>query len=519
MDLQPFFYPLTLSFIFLIFIFTRKLKNLKKTDLIPNIPPEVSKKKNIPPGPWKLPIIGNIHHLVGSPPHRKLRELAQKYGPLMHLQLGEVFFIIVSSPEYAKAIMKTHDVTFASRPYSLVSDIVFYGSTDIAFSPYGEYWRQLRKICTVELLSMKRVQSFRPIREEEVNNLIKRIASEEGSVINLSQAIVSLMFTITSRAAFGKTYMGQEEFIPCVREVLKLAGGFFIGDLFPSAKWLQNLTRMRPKLEELHKKLDKIMVTIIDDHKAKSRTKQGQVKGGEEDLIDVLLKFEESGTDQDFHITNRNIRAILFDIFTAGSDTAATTINWAMAEMMKDPRVLKKAQAEVREIFHKRGKVEETCMDELKYLRAIIKEVLRLHPPGPLLIPRECAQACEINGYHIPAKSKVIVNAWAISTDSKYWTEPERFYPERFIDSSIDFKGTNFEYIPFGAGRRICPGMNYGVANIEWILALLLYHFDWILPNGMKNEDLDMTELFGASVIRKDDLNLIPIASPSLLVK
>lgn len=205
------------------------------------------------------------------------------------------------------------------------------------------------------------------------------------------------------------------------------------------------------------------------------------------------------------------------DIFTAGSDTAATTINWAMAEMMKDPRVLKKAQAEVREIFHKRGKVGETCMDELKYLRAIIKEVLRLHPPGPLLIPRECAQACEINGYHIPAKSKVIVNAWAIATDPKYWTEPERFYPERFIDSSIDFKGTNFEYIPFGAGRRICPGMNYGVANIEWILALLLYHFDWILPNGMKNEDLDMTELFGASVIRKDDLNLIPIASLLLL--
>jgi cytochrome P450 len=199
------------------------------------------------------------------------------------------------------------------------------------------------------------------------------------------------------------------------------------------------------------------------------------------------------------------------DVFIAGSETSASTINWTMAEMMKDPRVLKKAQTEVRVIFRKRGKVDESCIDELKYLKAIIKEVLRLHPPGPLLIPRESGQACEIDGYHIPIKSRVIINAWAIGMDPKYWTDPDKFYPERFIDSSVDFKGTNFEYIPFGAGRRICPGMNYGMANVELALALLLYHFDWKLPNGMKNEDLDMTELFGAAVVRKDDMYLIPI--------
>ena len=156
-----------------------------------------------------------------------------------------------------------------------------------------------------------------------------------------------------------------------------------------------------------------------------------------------------------------------------------------MAEMLKNPRVLKKAQAEVREIFKKRGKVDETCIDELKYLKAIIKEILRLHPAVPLLIPRESGQNCEVDGYHIPFKSKVIINAWAIGRDPKYWTDPDKFYPERFIDSSIDFKGTNFEYIPFGAGRRICPGINYGMANVELALALLLYHFDWKLPNGM----------------------------------
>lgn len=181
-----------------------------------------------------------------------------------------------------------------------------------------------------------------------------------------------------------------------------------------------------------------------------------------------------------------------------------------MAEMMKNPRVLQKAQAEIRETLKKTGKLNEASLDKLKYLKAIIKEVLRIHPPGPLLIPRECAQDIEINGYHIPKKCKVIINAWAIGMDTKYWKEPERFHPERFVDSCVDYKGNSFEYIPFGAGRRICPGINYGVANVELALAMLLYEFDWRVADGVKCEDLDMSEMFGASVIRKEDLYLVP---------
>lgn len=306
MDLQAIFRTTLLTIFFLSIIVTLTLK--KKTKKFASIP-------NIPPGPWKLPIIGNIANLLGSPPHRKLRDLAKKYGPLMHLQLGEVFFIIVSSAEYAKEIMKTHDVIFASRPANLTSEIIFYDSTDIALAPYGEYWRQLRKICTVELLSVKRVQSFWPIREQEMSNLVKRIASEEGRVVNLSQQVVSMMFSFTSRAAFGKKYMEQDEFISAVREILQLAGGFFVGDLFPSAKWLQNATGMRPKLEKLHKKVDRIFEMIINDHKErKARGIDGLVEG-HEDLIDVLLKFEENnGTNQnqEFSLTKNNIKAILF---------------------------------------------------------------------------------------------------------------------------------------------------------------------------------------------------------------
>nr|XP_011468535.1 PREDICTED: cytochrome P450 71D9-like [Fragaria vesca subsp. vesca] len=154
------------------------------------------------------------------------------------------------------------------------------------------------------------------------------------------------------------------------------------------------------------------------------------------------------------------------------------------------------------------GKRSRHWRDE--YLKLVIQEVLRLHTPGPLLLPRECGERCEIDGYEIPVKTKVIVNAWAIGRDPNYWSEPETFNPERFLDTSIDYQGTYFEYIPFGAGRRMCPGILYGLASVELPLAMLLYHFDWKLPNGMKNEDLDMTEEFAAVVQRKQDLHLIP---------
>ncbi|KAK7274025.1 hypothetical protein RIF29_15095 [Crotalaria pallida] len=495
--------------IFLFVILALKLvRSLKKSDSTPNIPP----------GPWKLPILGNIPHLVTSTPHRKLRDLAKIYGPLMHLQLGEVVTIIVSSAEYAKEVMNTHDVIFASRPRILGSEILAYGSTDIVFSPYGDYWRQLRKICRLELFTPKRINSFRPIREEEFTNLINKIASEKGSPINLTRAVLSTIYTITSRAAFGKKNQDQEEFISLTEEATAVSGGFDIGDLFPSARWLQLLTGLRPKLERLSLQMDKILENIINEHKEiKSKAKESQ-RDAEEDLVDVLLRLEDgNGNNQDICLTKNNIKAIILDIFGAGGETSATTIDWAMAELIRDPRVMKKAQAEVREVFDVTERVDEICINELKYLKLVVKETLRLHPAAPLLLPRECAQACEINGYHIPIKSKVIVNAWAIGRDPNYWTEPERFYPERFNDSSIDYKGGNFEYIPFGAGRRICPGSAFGLMSVELALAFLLYHFDWKLPNGMKCDDLDMTELFGMTVRRKEDLNLIPTATrPSL---
>ena len=196
-------------------------------------------------------------------------------------------------------------------------------------------------------------------------------------------------------------------------------------------------------------------------------------------------------------------------MFAAGTDTSSTVIDWAMSEMMRQPRVLEKAQAEIRQAFNGKKQIHEKDIQNLSYLKLVIKETLRLHPPVAMLLPRECREPCEIDGYEIPLKTKVIVNAWAIGRDPALWHDAESFIPERFANSSIDFNGTHLEYIPFGAGRRMCPGITFGMANVELPLAQLLYHFDWELPGRMRPEDLDMTEFFGVVVRRKNNLYLV----------
>lgn len=264
----------------------------------------------MPRGPGKLPIIGNIHNLISSQPHRKLRDLARKYGPVMHLRLGEVSTIIVSSPECAREVMKTHDINFATRPQILATEIMSYNSTGIAFAPYGNYWRQLRKICTLELLSLKRVNSYQHIREEVLYNLVKWIASESGASINLTEALLSSTYTIVSRSAFGNKCKDQEKFISVVKESIKVSAGFDLGDLFPSAKWLQHVTGLRPKLERFHRQVDQILENIINEHLeagSKAKDDQGEAK---DDLVDVLIKYEDA-SDKDFSLTKNNIKAII----------------------------------------------------------------------------------------------------------------------------------------------------------------------------------------------------------------
>ncbi|MED6197456.1 hypothetical protein PIB30_056613 [Stylosanthes scabra] len=475
-----------------------------------------TKSINLPPGPWKLPIIGNIHQVAkaGPLPHRAFRELAKKHGPIMHLKLGENSTLVISSPKLAMEVLKTHDASFQKRPFISAVPTLTYGPTDIAFSPSGDYWREMRKICTLELLSLKRVQSLASVREAEAEKLVQKIRESAGSVINLTDLIFSLISASVYRATFGNYNKDHDEFVLLIKQVMEIFGGFHWADLFPSIKPLYYLSGMKSKVEKLHKKLDRILEDIIMEHQKKQR--EGKIDLEDEDLVDVLLRVQQSSSLQT-KLTIANVKAVIGDMFAAGTDTTASTIEWAMSEMITNPRVMAKAQSELRQAFKGKKTIHETDIEELSYLKLVVKETLRLHSPTPLLIPRECTEETNIHGYDIPVKSRVMVNVWAIARDPQYWDDAESFIPERFEDSSLDFKGNNFEYLPFGAGRRICPGMAFGIASITLPLAMLLYHFNWELPNGMKPEDVDMTELSGLAIGRRHALDLIPsVYDPSL---
>ncbi|XXG40496.1 hypothetical protein AAC387_Pa01g1199 [Persea americana] len=472
------------------------------------------KQPNLPPSPFKLPILGNLHQL-GSPPHRSLRALSQKYGPLMLLHLGHHPTLIVSSRDAAEEIMKTHDHIFSSRPTSFMAQKLLYYGKDIGFAPYGEYWRKARKICTVELLSSKRVESFRTVREEEIMNLIFSISSSSQlGLVNLSELLVSLTNDIVCRVAFGKKYSqggqgkdGGFRFRRLMREHSELLGSFFVGDFVPSLAWIGRLSGLVERAEKNSREWDDLLEGIVKDHEyGKRETVDGSVK----DFVDVLLNVQK---EKSFGIslTKDHIKAIILDMFVAGTDTIYTAMEWIMVGLLRNPKVMKEVQEEVRGIAVGKSMVTEDMLHQMNYLKSVIKETMRLHPPTPLLIPRESTKSSKIYGYDIPAKTRVMVNAWAIGRDPKSWEDPDKFQPERFMDggnkSHVDFRGHDFELIPFGAGRRICPAIHFTMSTVECTLANLLHRFDWKMPDGV---DIDMDEVHGISVQKKKTLILVP---------
>ncbi|CAM0948978.1 unnamed protein product [Alopecurus aequalis] len=458
----------------------------------------------LPPGPWRLPVIGSLHHLVGSPlVHRVMADLAHRLdAPLMYLQLGEIPVVVATSPEAAREIMRTHDSVFATRPWSATVRIMNVDGVGLIFGRYGPLWRQLRKICILELLSARRVRSFRRVREEEVGRLVAAVAASP-SFVNVSERITALITDSTMRAMIGHRFERTEEFLQALEQSVKLAAGFNLSDLFPSSRLASFISSTARLAEETHRKSFELMDYAIKQH---DEGRDGTAVEGGEDLVDVLLRVRKEG-GLEVPLTMGVIKAVIRDLFNAGSETSATTLQWAMSELMRHPNVMQKAQAEVRDQMQGKPTVTEDDLASLKYLRLVIKETMRLHPAGPLL-PREAMETCKILGYDIPKGTTLLINAWAIGRDPKHWKDPEEFKPERFESGMIDYKGTNFEYIPFGSGRRICPGMTFAEANMEIVLATLLYHFDWELPGGAKPEEVDMTEAMGLTVCPKNDLYL-----------
>ncbi|XP_020083586.1 cytochrome P450 71A1-like [Ananas comosus] len=470
-----------------------------------------SNRTNLPPSPPKLPFIGNLHQF-GSLPHRALHALSTKYGPLMLLRLGEIRTLVVSSPDTAREIMKTHDQIFANRPSLRSAEIILYDSMDLAFVRYGEHWRQMRKLCIIHLLSAKRVQSYNQVREEEVAIMIQKITqvSLKPSLVDLSEILYSFANDIVCRVVSGKFSREEgrnELFRKLIEENGYLLGGFFVEDYFPSLGWLDKFLKLSARAKRNFKRWDKLLEEVIKEHESREKVKKDDE---EEDFVDVLLTLQKD-PNMDVALKREHIKALLLDMFAAGTDTTYIVLEWLMAELAKSPNAKRRLQDEVRRTkATKGGMIGAQDLNTMSYLKAVVKEALRLHPPAPLLLPRESTQDCYVKNYFIPQKTRVIINAWAINRDPVLWNSPDEFRPERFLDSSsVDFKGNDFQFIPFGAGRRICPGMQFAVSTLELAVANLVYRFEWELPHGLREEEFDMIEAPGLTTRKREKLMLV----------
>ncbi|KAL6888524.1 hypothetical protein ACP4OV_009550 [Aristida adscensionis] len=459
----------------------------------------------LPPGPRQLPVIGSFHHLLrgGGVPHRAMRDLSRRHGPVMLLRLCERAAVVVSSADAAREVLR--DAAFEPRPGP--GELVRHGE-GVIFAPYGDHWRLLRRVLVAELLSARRVAAFRRVREEEAARLVASLASPPAPAaqpVDVGERLEEFVADSAVRAIFGERLPDRGAFLAMLRRGQDLSAVFGLRDLFPSSRLVRMLPRSA-KAERYTQELLRLVDEIRRCHEERRAAAAAAAGDGDEedkqDMIDVLLRIQKEG-DMRVSLTNEVIRAVLIGMCSAQHSKHQRPL--CSGPWPNNPRVMEKAQSEIRHAMAGQARVHEQILGDLHYLKAVIKETLRLHPPITMF-PRQCQNDTKIQGYDIPEGTIVVINAWSISRDLKYWKDPDIFKPERFeAECSFDYKGFDYEFIPFGAGRRMCPGVAFSNANVEIALASLLYHFDWTA------EKLDMTEAIGMTTKRKAGLFLKPI--------
>uniref|UniRef100_A0ACD5XTP4 Uncharacterized protein n=1 Tax=Avena sativa TaxID=4498 RepID=A0ACD5XTP4_AVESA len=468
----------------------------------------------LPPGPKPWPIIGNLN-LMGPLPHRSIHALSKRYGPLMYLRFGSFPVVVGSSAEMAKFFLKTHDAVFIDRPKTAAGKYNTYNYSDITWSPYGAYWRQARKMCLTELFSAKRLESYEYIRSEEMRALLRDLREASGRVVVLKEYLSTMSLNVITRMVLGKKYLTHKEegdsgttLEECkwmIDEWFVLNGVLNIGDSIPWLDWL-DLQGYIKRMKNLTKMFDRFLEHVLEEHEGRRRLEGESFVA--KDLVDVLLEIA-SDPNLEVQIHRDGIKAFIQDLIAGGTESSAMAVEWAMSEILKNPEVFVSATEELDRVVGRGRWVTEQDIPSLPYVEAIVKETLRLHPAGPMLAPRLSREDASVGGYDIPVGTRVFVSVWSIGRDPALWDAPEEFVPERFLGSKIDVKGQDFELLPFGSGRRMCPGYSLGLKMIHLSLANLLHGFAWRLPDGMAKEELSMEEIFGMTTPRKFPLEAV----------
>ncbi|KAL3536914.1 hypothetical protein ACH5RR_000280 [Cinchona calisaya] len=470
------------------------------------------KSARLPPGPYPFPIIGNILQL-GLNPHQSLAKLSKTYGPLMLLKLGSRTAIVVSSPALAKEVLQKHDQILSSRTVPNAAQIFDHPKMSIVWLPPSTRWRYLRKICKEQLFARQKLNVSQGLRREKLQQLYDYFykCTVARKSLNIGEVAFTTTLNLISSTFFSVDFVNyddsnsSQEFKEIVHGMLKNVGTPNPADYFPYLKVLDP-KGIRRSTKHCFIKLCRIFEDIIDERLLVRDSSESR----KDDLLEVLLDHSMKNKSE---FSRNDIKGLLMDLFVAGTDTTASIVEWTIAELIRNPEKLKKARAELKSVIGKKQKIpQESDISRLPYLQAVIKESFRLHPPAPFLVPHKAEADVEINGYTVPKNAQLLVNIWATGRDSNVWPDPEMFVPERFLQSEMDVRGQHFELIPFGSGRRICPGLPLAYLMVHLMVAISIHNFELKLVDGMiRVEDMDMDEVFGLTLQKALPLKVIPV--------
>lgn len=463
-------------------------------------------KSRLPPGPTPLPIVGNLFSL-GNRPHESLAKLAKIHGPIMRLQLGRLNTIVISSASVAKEVLQRNDASFCNRtvPHSITA--LGHHEFSFVFLPASSQWRRYRKITNSHLFTTSRLDASQDLRRKKLEDLLSYVksCSLSGDSVDVGQATFTTNLNLLSNTFFSIDLVdpnssNSQEFKELVWQIMVEVGTPNLSDYFPLLKRIdpQGIKRRM----EIH--FGKVFNLFNDLISQRLLT-----KGCFSDALDALLQISRENGEE---LELSHIPHILLDLIVPGSETTPSTIEWAMAELLRNPDKMKKAKEELLYVVGKGIALNEEDIVRLPYLQCVIKETFRMHPPAPLLIPRKTDFDVELCGFTVPKDSQVLVNVWALGRDSSLWENPASFEPERFLGKEIDIKGRDFELLPFGAGRRICPALPLAMRMLPMMLGSLLSCFEWRLEDGVEPETMDMSDKFGITLQKDKPLRAIPIS-------
>ncbi|XP_047177195.1 cytochrome P450 705A12-like [Vigna umbellata] len=467
---------------------------------------------HLPPSPPSLPLLGHLH-LLSSSLHTSLHTLSAAHGPLLLLRLGPSRrLLVVSSAEVATHIFKTHDLAFSSRPLFAYAEKLPFGLAGFVTAPYGPYWRFVKKVCMRELLSPRQLEGSKKVRKEEMEGWVKGMLEhvrEKGGAIDLGSQLMKLTNNITCRMAMStcclEKYEDAEKIRQLVKESFELAAKLCFGDVLGPLKQLSFWVYGKKALD-VSKRYDELLEKVLKEHEQKRSSRHAE---NERDLMDILLDVHHD-PHAEFKITRTHIKAFFLDLFIAGTNTSAEGTQWAMAELLNHPEAFEKVRKEIELVTENERLVEESDVGKMPYLRAVVKETLRLHPPAPVMT-RECRQHCKINGFDVAPKTAVAINLYAIMRDPDSWDNPNEFVPERFFLQEEDER-MKFNFVPFGGGRRGCPGTELAFIFINTEVAAMVQCFDWKIGEDGKGKKVNMQSgSSGLSLSMAQPLLCVPV--------